>query len=198
MYILTEAYNNQYRIWLGDTTGLIEEPEKPTLVDMSVSYQDLNNVKSVSDSISFNSAEFKILFGNKASRELQATFKVVRAENSRISNSEIRTRVIDIINKYFDIEYWDFGDTFYFSELGAYIHRELAQDIGSVVIVPKTSSQNFGELFQISCKPNEIFVSSATVDDVEIIDSVTATQLQNKQSVNIFGGYTPLGLRNSS
>ena len=197
MYILTEAYNNQYRIWLADTTGAIEEPEKPTLVDMSIAYQELNNVKSVSDSISFNSSDFKILFGSKAKNELQATFKVVRAENSRISNSEIRTRVIDIINQYFDIENWDFGDTFYFSELAAYIHQELVQDIGSVVIVPKTSTQNFGELFQISCNPNEIFVSNATVDDVEIIDSVTATQLQNNKSVNIFGGYTPLGLRNS-
>jgi hypothetical protein len=195
MYILTEAYNNQYRIWLADTTTSIEEPEKPTLVDMSVAYQDLNNVKSVSDSISFNSAGFKILFGNKASSDLQATFKVVRAENSRISNSEIRTRVIDIINKYFDIENWDFGDTFYFSELGAYLHQELSRDIGSVVIVPKTASQSFGELFQIRCNTNEIFISSATVDDVEIIDSVTATQLQSSQSVNIFGGYTPLGLR---
>jgi len=195
MYILTEAYNNQYRIWLADTTGLVEKPEQPTLVDMNVAYQDLNNVKSVSDSISFNSAEYKILFGSKASSELQATFKVVRAENSRISNSEIRTRVIDIINKYFDIENWDFGDTFYFSELGAYLHQELSREIGSVVIVPKTISQQFGELFQISCNPNEIFVSSATVDDVEIIDSVTATQLQSNQSVNIFGGYTPLGLK---
>ena len=195
MYILTEAYDNQYRIWLADTTGTIEQPDQPTLVDMSVAYQDLNNVKSVSDSISFNSAQYKILFGSKAPSELQATFKVVRAENSRISNSEIRTRVIDIINEYFDIENWDFGDTFYFSELAAYIHQELAQDIGSVVIVPKTSNQNFGDLFQISCDPNEIFVSSATVDDVEIIDSVTATQLQTNTSVNIFGGYTPLGLR---
>lgn len=197
MYILTESFNNQYRIWLSDTTGNIEQPEQPTLVDMNIAYQDLNNIKSVGDSISFNSAEFKILFGSKAASELQATFKVVRAENSRISNSEIRTRVIDTINEYFAIENWDFGDTFYFSELAAYIHQELAQHVGSVVIVPKTSTQNFGELFQISCKPNEIFISNATVDDVEVIDGVTATQLQSNKNVNIFGGYTPLGLRNS-
>ena len=165
---------------------------------MSVAYQDLNNLKSVSDSISFNSADYKILFGSKAPSELQATFKVVRAENSRISNSEIRTRVIDTVNEYFNIENWEFGDTFYFSELAAYIHQELSQDLGSIVIVPKSSTQNFGDLFQIRSNPNEIFVSSATVDDVEIIDSVTATQLQSNQSVNIFGGYTPLGLRNVS
>jgi hypothetical protein len=198
MYILSESYDNQYRIWLSDITGTVVEPEQPALVDMSIAYQDLNNLKSVSDSISFNSAQYKVLFGSKAPSELQATFKVVRAENSRISNSEIRTRIVDIINEYFSIENWDFGDTFYFSELAAYIHQKISQDIGSVVIVPKTSSQSFGDLFQITCNPNEIFVSSATVDDVEIINSVTASQLQSNTSVNIFGGYTPLGLRNLS
>ena len=103
---------------------------------------------------------------------------MVRAENSRISNSELRTRIVEIVNEYFAIDNWDFGDTFYFSELAAYIHQELNQDIGSVVIVPKASTQKFGDLFQIVCNPNEIFVSSATVDDVEVIDSITASRLQ--------------------
>jgi len=198
MYILTSSYDKSYRLWLSDTTGLIVEPEKPTLIDMSIAYQELNDLKSVSDTLSYNSAEYKILFGNKASAELQATFKVIRAENSRISNSEIRTKIVEIINDYFSIENWDFGDTFYFSELAAYIHKEMVQDIGSIVIVPKTSTQNFGDLFQITCNPNEIFVNAATVDDIEIIDSVTANQLQKAQlsSNNIFGGYTPIGLRN--
>jgi hypothetical protein len=80
--------------------------------------------------------------------------------------------------------------------LAAYIHQELNQNIGSVVIVPKASTQKFGDLFQIVCNPNEIFVSSATVDDVEVIDSVTATQLQSETTANIFGGFTPIGLRN--
>lgn len=197
MYILTESYDKEYRIWLADTTNTLEEPQAPTLVDMSIAYQDLNTLKSVSDNLSFNSAEYKILFGSKAPAELQATFKVVRAEGSRISNSEIRSRIVNVINDYFAIENWDFGDTFYFSELAAYIHQELKNDVGSVVIVPKSSTQNFGDLFQVSSAPNEIFVSSATVDDIDIIDSVTATQLQSNQSVNIFGGYTPLGLKNS-
>ena len=195
MYILTESYDKEYRIWLADTTDSISQPEAPTLVDMSIAYQDLNTLKSVSDNLSFNSAEYKILFGSKAPAELQATFKVVRAEGSRISNSEIRSRMVNVINDYFAIENWDFGDVFYFSELAAYIHHELKNDVGSVVVVPKSSSQNFGDLFQVSSKPNEIFVSSATVDDIDIIDSVTATQLQSNQSVNIFGGYTPLGLK---
>jgi hypothetical protein len=196
MYILTESYDKNFRTWLADFTGTIEQPEKPTRLEMNLAYQDLNDLKSVSDSISFSPAEYKILFGNKANAELQATFKVVRAENSRVSNSELRTRIVEIVNEYFAIDNWDFGDTFYFSELAAYIHQELNQDIGSVVIVPKASTQKFGDLFQIVCNPNEIFVSSATVDDVEVIDSVTATQLQSETTANIFGGFTPIGLRN--
>jgi hypothetical protein len=62
--------------------------------------------------------------------------------------------------------------------------------------VPKSSTQNFGDLFQITSNPDEIFISGATVDDVEIIDSVTANQLQSSSATNIFGGYTPIGLRN--
>jgi hypothetical protein len=204
MYVLTESYNQAYRVWLSDTTGNIAEPDKPTNIEMRIAYQELEELKSVSDNLSYNPAEFKILFGDKAPQELQATFKVVRAENTRLSNSEIRTNVIKAINEYFAIENWDFGDTFYFSELAAYIHQELNPDIGSVVIVPKTSTQSFGDLFQITCNPNEIFVSAATVDNVEIIDSVTANELQRSQiqgasaSASIFGGYTPNSLRNLS
>lgn len=196
MYILTESYDKQYRIWLADTTGKVEKPEKPTVVEMTLAYLELDQLKAVSDSLTYGSAEYKILFGEKAPAELQATFKVVRAENSRTSNSEIRTRMVQNINQYFAVENWDFGDTFYFSELAAYLHQEMKQDIASVVIVPTTSTQSFGDLFQITCNPNEIFVSGATVNDVELIDSVTASQLRSSAATSIFGGFTPTGLRN--
>jgi hypothetical protein len=45
------------------------------------------------------------------------------------------------------------------------------------VIVPKEIEQGFGSLFQISAAADEIFISGATVDDVEIIDSLGANQL---------------------
>lgn len=196
MYILTEAYDRDFRRWLADMSGKISMPQKPTQVDMQAAFKDLEKIKSVSDTIFFSPAEYKILFGKKASSELQAVFKVVKAENSQLSNSEIRSRVVEVINRYFSIDNWNFGDTFYFSELAAFIHQELNDNVGSVVIVPRSSTQNFGDLFQISCKPNEIFVNNAKVDDVEIINSVTASQLQNGNQINIFGGYTPIGFRN--
>jgi len=47
----------------------------------------------------------------------------------------------------------------------------------SVIIVPKKSTSVFGSLFQITSNRDEIFISSATVNDVDIIDTITATQL---------------------
>ena len=101
-----------------------------------------------------------------------------------LSDSEIKSQVIEVINSYFNVNNWDFGDTFYFSELSAYIHSELPTQINSVVIVPKSSEQTFGSLFQIKSNFDEILVSGATVDDVEIIDTITASKIQASGVVN--------------
>ena len=72
---------------------------------------------------------------------------------------------------------WDFGDAFYFTELAAYVHNELAPDLLTVVIVPNQSGQSFGSLFQIDSAADEIFISGATVNDVTIITALGANQL---------------------
>lgn len=190
MYVLTESYNNEYRNWINDTSGTLTQPEKPTLLEMEVAYSELNKLKSVSDNITFNAAEYKVIFGNKAEAEYQATFKVVPAERTRLSNSEIKSKVVKYINEYFEIENWDFGDTFYFSELSSYIHKNMIQEISSIVIVPNISSKTFGDLFQIVSEPNEIFISSATVDDIEIVKNITSNQLKASSSNVVSGGYT--------
>ena len=92
------------------------------------------------------------------------------------------------INKYFELDNWDFGDTFYYSELAAFIHKELTPDIATIVIVPTNNLQIFGSLFQITSQANEIFVSAATVDDVELIDSITASRLRSNDTGVIFTG----------
>ena len=81
------------------------------------------------------------------------------------------------INDFFALANWDFGDTFYFTELAAFIHNQLAPDLLTVVIVPNQSGQSFGSLFQISSAADEIFISGATVDDVSIITALGANQL---------------------
>jgi hypothetical protein len=50
-------------------------------------------------------------------------------------------------------------------------------NIASIVIVPGDSAVRFGTLYQINSEANEIIISAATVDDVEIISAVTAAQI---------------------
>jgi hypothetical protein len=85
--------------------------------------------------------------------------------------------VIATINSYFDIANWDFGETFYFSELAAYLHMQLVPNISSIVIVPANESSVFGSLMQVNANINEIITSCATVNDVKIITAITAAQL---------------------
>jgi hypothetical protein len=82
------------------------------------------------------------------------------------------------MNDYFNINNWNFGDTFYFSELSAYLHAEIGDLISSVVLVPNDPTMNFGDLYEIKCAPYEIFVNAATANDVLIIAALTTTELQ--------------------
>ena len=60
------------------------------------------------------------------------------------------------INEFFSLENWDFGDSFYFTELSTFVTLELAPDISNFIIVPKAGNQSFGSLFEISSESDEI------------------------------------------
>ena len=185
MYILTKEYETSYRTWALDTTGRIAEPAIPSGETLRLAFNDLENYKSVSDAIVYNPAQYKPLFGSKASVELQATFKVIKNSNVNLSDTEIRSQVLASINNYFATENWDFGETFYFTELATYIQQGLAPAISSIVIVPNSESQTYGSLQQISSNPNQILISVATAENIEIITSITAAQLNlGNQAVN--------------
>jgi hypothetical protein len=177
LYVLTASYDQSYRQWALDTSNTVQQPSPPTNAELSAEFAELNNLKSISDTIVFQSAVYKPIFGSKSNVNLQAVFKVVKNTNLNISDSEIKTSMIDAINSYFDVQNWDFGETFYFSELAAYLHKQLSPNVASVIIVPKDPSIKFGNLQQINSEPNEIIISCATVDDIEIITAVTASQL---------------------
>ena len=177
LYLLTRTYDQDYRNWVSDITGRVSKPAQLTTSQLRDNYGSLDNAKSVSDSLIFHNVSYRPLFGNKADEELQATFKVVKNKQTFVSDNEVKASVVQAINNYFALENWDFGDTFYFSELSAYLHQTLAPNVLSIIIVPKKSTSVFGSLFQITSNRDEIFISSATVNDVEIIDTITATQL---------------------
>ena len=175
VYLLERTYDNLFRIWLQD--GGVR-PATSTQDQLRINYSGvLNPLKSLSDQIVYHPVKYKILFGTNADEELQATFKVVKNPKTNITDAVVKTRVIQAINEFFALDNWDFGDTFYFTELAAYIHNELAPDLLTAVIVPNQSGQGFGSLFQIDSAADEIFISGATVDDVSIITALGAKQL---------------------
>lgn len=178
LYLVTQSYYTQYQNWIQDTTGTIVEPDKPTINELNQSYGKLQDYKMLSDSLIPNSVTFKPLFGAKAAPALRATIKVVKAANTNASNSEIRSAVLSSMNSYFNINNWNFGDTFYFSELSAYLHDQLGEIISSVVLVPNNPTQSFGDLYEIKCAPYEIFQNAATASDVQVIAALTPAELQ--------------------
>jgi len=177
-YVMTKNYDTDFRSWLNNNQ-ITSKPTAPTISTLNDTYgQSLNQLKSISDTFIFVPGQYVLLFGKGAESDLQATFKVVKNPNTAISDNSIKSQMITAINNFFSVQLWDFGDTFYFTELAAYLHNVLAPDVLSVVIVPSSSSVSFGSLFEVTVKDSEIPVSSATVDNVEVISSNTAEQLK--------------------
>jgi hypothetical protein len=180
-YLVTEAYYNQYQNWIQDTTDTLPQPQPPTTEELQSSYPLIDDYKMVSDVVVLNSVTFKPLFGQKAIPQLRGTFKVIRAPNSNASDSQIRSQVLQTLNQYFELERWTFGQIFYASELIAYLHSELLGLISSVVIVSADPNKPFGDLFEIPCLPNEIWVNGATSDDITIVAALTPQTLQSNR-----------------
>jgi hypothetical protein len=144
---------------------------------------DLNKIKSISDEIIYHSATYKVLFGPTASMDVQATFKVVKNPSVVISDNDIKTRVLVAINEFFALENWDFGDSFYFSELSTYVMNRLAPNLVNFIIVPKLDSLAFGSLFEIKSEKDQIFINGARIDDIEIISAITASKIKSTGNI---------------
>ena len=198
LYVVTQAYYTAYQNWIRDTTGTVIQPAVPSIDELSTAYQGLQDFKMLSDNIILNSVIFKPLFGAKAAPELRAVIKVIRASNSTASISEIKSSVIAVMNDYVSIDKWNFGDTFYFSELAAFLHRELGTIISSVVLVPLNPQKSFGDLYEIRSTPNEIFVNGATIDNIDVIDALTSTNLRTAPGSGVSGSAGSVSSNSSS
>lgn len=181
-FILTKSYDDETRKYI---RGIVEEkPLPPSTDELSRNYGlSINKIKSISDEIVFHPVKYKILFGEKADKNLQVTFKAVKNKDISLNSNQIKADIINLINQFFDIENWDFGDTFYFQELSSYIMSNLTPELLSIVIVPKQPDQVFGSLFEIKSESDEIFISGASVSDIEIIDEHTSSNLQTTGKV---------------
>jgi len=189
MYMLTRNYDNEFRLWLLQRSG--PKPLPPSSDQLYIDYgNSLNKIKSLTDEIIYHPVKYKILFGQEANDDLQARFKIVKNPDKVINDNDVKTRVINAITEFFALENWDFGETFYFSELANYVMTQLTPDIAAFIIVPVQDDQSFGSLYEIKSESDEIFISGATVDNIDIIDGITASKLK-AQGVVVSKSTTP-------
>ena len=178
VYVLTKSYDTQFRQWLAG--GLTIQPLPPSSDELhSVLSPSLDIIKAMSDEVIYHPVKYKVLFGTTATEEVQASFKIVKNAGQTASDNDIKARAVTAINQFFALENWDFGDTFYFTELATYVVNQLAPDISNFVIVPRQSGLNFGSLFEIKSSTNQLFINGATVDDIEIISGITASVIKS-------------------
>jgi hypothetical protein len=184
LFILTRQYDINFRQWIDGT--IEQEPLPPSTDALSnLLSTELNKIKSVSDEVIYHPVKYKVLFGSKASLDLQASFKVIKNPEVVISDNDVKTRIIIAISEFFELENWEFGDNFYFSELAAYVMKELSPSIVNFIIVPRKENLKFGSLFEIRSEKDQIFINGATVSDVEIISAITASKINSAGQISL-------------
>jgi len=178
IFLLTNAYYVDVLYWKNNNKAISDFPVPPTTTELALSMTDLTAYKSISDEIIFKPAKFKLLFGDSAEAELRAIFKVIKVVGSTMSDNELRSRIVAVTEDFFNIANWDFGESFYYTELAAYIHQNIPGQLSSIVIVPSQTESNFGNLFQVKAEPNELFLSTVTVNNVEVVKGFTEQNLK--------------------
>lgn len=187
IFVLTQTYHNEFNTWLVSDGRSVTKPLTPSTDDLRRQFSTLDSKKSASDTIVYRPVKYRILFGDTADSSLRATFRIVQVPGNGLTETEIKSRVINAINDYFDPNNWDFGETFYFTELSAYIHQQLVGVVASFVIVPQDSESVFGSLFQIKSSSDEIFINGANVGHIDIVDNLTRTNLKATDSGQLIG-----------
>jgi hypothetical protein len=183
IFVLTNDYDITFRQWINGT--ITTKPLPPSSDELyNTLSPSLNLIKTVSDEIIYHPVSYTVLFGRTAIPELQATFKVIKNPEQVVTDNDVKSRVITAINQFFSIQNWNFGDTFYFTELSTYVISQLAPDIVSFVIVPNKSDLNFGSLFEITANTDQLFINGATVDDIEIISGITSSNIKSGSSIS--------------
>jgi hypothetical protein len=180
-FIIPKGYYIALKRWLEDPLAV--QPTLPTPLDLRSSYGYLLDNKMISDTVVLHPGRIKLLFGSRAAPELQASLVIVRSGNAIMTDNQIRTVVVTTVRNFFDISKWEFGETFFFTELAAAIHNALPGEISTVVLVPSYSTHQFGDMFQVAVREDEVLYPDITVADVDIVTGLTATNLRKSTGI---------------
>lgn len=176
IFIITRGYFISFKRWLEDPLAV--QPDPLTPLSLRNDYGKLLDNKMASDTVVLHPGKIKLMFGDKASPSLQAKFKVIRSVNSVLTDNQIKNQIVATVRNFFDIAVFEFGETFYFTELASAIHMDLSTEISSVVLVPSHANSQFGDLMQVLAREDEILYPDIDVEDIDIVEGFTATNLR--------------------
>ena len=170
VFVLSEQYHQQFTQYLASQNTT--EPQLPSSESFRQNVDNIYNKKALSDTVIFHPAKYKVLFGPRSLPELQAKFQTVKIPGVNLTDNEIKAKIVQSVQEFFNVVNWDFGETFYFTELTAYVHQQLAGIIGSFIIIPQGANSVFGNLFQITPESDELFIPEISISDIEIVSQV--------------------------
>lgn len=174
MFVLTNTYYEEVQEWIQNgKKGVF--PKAPSAYELKGVFQSLEANKMISDAVVWHPITYKLVFGNDGDVDTHCIFKVIKSD-ATMSDNEVKKQVIQCIDDYF--RSMEVGETFYFTQLSTFVQNKLVDLIKTIVIVPTDTSNKFGDLFQIKCDDNEIILSTATLDDVEIISTITSDNIR--------------------
>ena len=176
VFALSKSYDIDYKNYLNDV--ILTEPTPPTSYELGTQFSDIVSKKALSDTIVYKPVKYKPMFGTHAESQLRARFRIIKLSGSNITDSDLKTKTVDAIKEFFDTSNWDFGETFYFTELAAYVHKELAGILSSFVIVPQGAGSVFGDMFEYTPNTDELIIPDVDVDDIDIITNITDANIK--------------------
>jgi len=181
MYVHTEGYQKELDEWILRNDIFEPMPPSATSADLAMAFGGYLEKGMLSDTIIMHSGKIKYLFGAQAASELRSKFRVIKKTTSLTSDDQLRGLVLSVITEYFDIANWNFGLTFYFTELASKIHQALPKDVQSVVLVPSNGDHRFGDLFQVTPESDEILQSAARSSEIEVIEDLTRQNIRRTE-----------------
>ena len=176
VFALSKSYDTEYKNYLNNT--IIKEPTPPTSYELGTQFASITGKKAVSDTIVYKPVKYKPIFGTHAESKLRARFRIIKLFGSNITDSDLKSKTVSAINSFFESSNWEFGETFYFTELAAYVHKELAGVLSSFVIVPQGAGSVFGDMFEFTPNADELIIPDVNVDDIDIITNITDANIK--------------------
>lgn len=176
-FVLTSGYDSAVRDWIQLGAAEADRPSQDTPDSLKVQYGSMEEYKMLSDAVVWRPASYKLLFGPGSAPELTAQIVIVKIPGASIPDNDLKLQVLQVIDNYFAVQNWEFGDSFYYSELASYIHVILSTLVQAVALVPTGPNQKLGRMFQVRSEPDELFISSANQDSIVIADSLSDTVL---------------------